>query len=241
MNRLRFVGGIALIAASAVGCGTAATSVERIPAEPTLIMFAAPAKVSGLTTRSRSQSVTGVRNVYIAYPEVENAPALTRKLERETTRQLDDFVAAVDSRSVKNQAADAQAPRPELNVDWQLTAASADITGVRLRTGVRLPTDFDGTTTWSDSLRTIWYDHTTGKAFDSPGLLDGDGALETLAAVVRTRLHDRDPDLNTEVVVADPALFDSMAFNPQGELVVEFDHHQVGPGSRGRIAVAVSD
>ncbi|MEU7003458.1 polysaccharide deacetylase family protein [Nonomuraea sp. NPDC046570] len=228
MHRFRFAGGIALIAASAVGCGMATASRTpdlTVRAEPTMIKFVDPAQVDGLITRTVTRRDAGDRYVHIAFPDVRTAPALTKKLEQEARRRLDDFVTSTKP--------DSPEPRPELNMDWQLTAATHGVTGVRLRTG-----EFHGAN-WTNSRRTLWYDHTTDQAFGSTGLLDGESALQTLAGVVQRKLQERKLDVDISAVVADPDVFDSMAFNPRGELVVEFDDYQVGPGSLGRVAVAV--
>lgn len=228
MHKMRFFPGIALLVLLAGGCGLAATSPERgvvVPAEPTMIDFADPATVAGLSTRTLTEGdgSTAVRYVHINYPELADAPALNRALRAQAERQLRDFRRRTGDGDVR--------PRPELNVDWQLAAASPEAVGVRLRTG-----EFVGAG-WSNSTRTLWFDPHRGEAVGSTGLVAGQDALRRLAALVRDRLKARGAQVEREGVTGDR--FDSMAFNHGGDLVVEFDDCEIGPCSLGRLAVAV--
>jgi peptidoglycan/xylan/chitin deacetylase (PgdA/CDA1 family) len=212
MHKKRFFGGIALLALSVTACTTA--SPERdvlVPAEPTMIDFVDPATVGGLVTRT-IRGGSG-EYVHISYPELTDAPRLDAALRAEAERTLRAFRKEAKT-----------AARPELNVDWQLAAASSQVVGVRLRTGEYLDTG------WINSTRTLWYDRRTGRATGSTGLIAGQEALRELTQKVKDRL--------TEGSTEDGGL-DSMAFNQDGDLVVEFDDCQVGPCSRGRLAVAV--
>ncbi|MFC5833693.1 polysaccharide deacetylase family protein [Nonomuraea insulae] len=224
MQKSRFFSGIALLALSASGCGLAAVSKERdvvVPAEPTLIDFVDPATVVGLSTRTLTEGdSTGSRYVHINYPELSGAPALNRALTAQAERQLRDFRSRTRATTY---------PRPELNVDWQLAAATPQAIGIRLRTGENLGAN------WGNSTRTYWFDPSNHKAVDSTGLLAGKQALKRLATLVWDRLEERGP----QVERADGDTFDSMAFNRNGDLVVEFDDCQIGPCSLGRLAVAV--
>ncbi|MEU7863025.1 polysaccharide deacetylase family protein [Nonomuraea sp. NPDC049141] len=230
MHKKGLIGGIALLALSAVGGGLATASPERdvlVPAEPTMIDFVDPATVGGLVARTLSDADRGHgharRLVHITYPELRDAPRLNRALHDEAERTLHHFRDLTKF--------DAPRPRPELNVDWQLAAASGDIVGVRLRTGESLGNG------WSNSIRTLWYDRRTGKATGSAGLLSGHAALRDLTRLVKDRLAKRGSPTDPGRVTGDQ--LDSMAFNQGGDLVVEFDDCQVGPCSLGRLAVAV--
>ncbi|MEV0623154.1 polysaccharide deacetylase family protein [Nonomuraea sp. NPDC050404] len=223
MHKSRFFTGIALLAVSASGCGLATTSPEVIPAEPTLIDFVDPATVVGLSTRTLTEGdPTGSRYVHINYPEFSGAPALNQALRTAAEDQLKDFRARTPGN-------DLSAPRPELNVEWQLAAASPKAVAVRLRTGEFLKE------TWGNSTRTYWFDPREDKAVDSTGLLRGKAALGRLAVLVKERLAERGSGMKD----AKGDAFDSMAFNRNGDLVVEFDDCQIGPCSLGRLAVAV--
>lgn len=228
MRKKGLIGGIALLALSAVGGGLATASPERdvlVPAEPTMINFVDPATVSGLVTRTLGDDNRGhaSRHVHITYPELRDAPRLNTALRDAAERTLRQFRFLTRF--------DAPRPRPELNVDWQLAAASGDIVGVRLRTGESLSAG------WGNSTRTLWYDRRTGKATGSAGLLAGQAALGDLTRLVKDRLAKRGNPADPGRVTGNQ--LDSMAFNQDGDLVVEFDDCQVGPCSLGRLAVAV--
>ncbi|MEU7832843.1 MULTISPECIES: polysaccharide deacetylase family protein [unclassified Nonomuraea] len=232
MHKKRFFGGIALLVLSAAGGGLATASPEpehehdvMVPAEPTMIDFVDPATVDGLGTRNLGgdEGENAGRYVHITYPQLPDAPRLNAALRGEAERVLRGFRKATRF--------DAPRPRPELNMDWQLTAASGEIVGVRLRTGESLG---DG---WSNSTRTLWYDRKTGQATGSTGLLAAQSALYDLTRLVRSQLAKRGTPTTAHELTGEQ--FDSMAFNHDGDLVVEFDDCQVGPCSLGRVAVAV--
>ncbi|MFC4588885.1 polysaccharide deacetylase family protein [Sphaerisporangium corydalis] len=223
-------GGIALLLAVASGCGIVlplplTNAPTTLPAQPTTINFVPPSTVDGLTVRTITDD-SAVRHIYAGHPELPSAPALTKRL------------AEVNAAAVRRFSRDAPAARPgtastELNVGWQLTAASAGVYGVRLRTG-----SFTGGR-WSNSLSTFWYDQTARRVHDSTGLLRDAAALGTLASIVRDRLRDLGQGTRVEAVKPTGALFDSLNFNPHGDLVAEFDDGQVAPERMGRVAVAV--
>ncbi|WP_240197689.1 polysaccharide deacetylase family protein [Nonomuraea lactucae] len=124
-------------------------------------------------------------------------------------------------------------PRPELNVDWQLVAASHYVVGVRLRTGQYLGAD------WGRSGRIVWYDRARDVVSGSAGLLSGQEALQEVARLVKEGLKGRGPAVDLNEVKADGQDLDSMAFNRNGDLVVEFDDCQIASCSLGRVGVAV--
>ncbi|GLW08776.1 hypothetical protein Misp01_39060 [Microtetraspora sp. NBRC 13810] len=234
MRNLRSAGGIALLAAISLtgGCGLIASSPDEspIPADPTMLAFVDPSTIAGLSTRT----ITGTRDqhVHISYPVLPNAPGLTDKLRAEVTAELRAFDLAAPRPAPATPDEPHTAKPPELNVDWQLTAYSPQVIGVRLRTG-----RFTGGV-WHDSLCTIWYDRATGRAVDSPGLLK-EGALAAVAARVKRELARDGPDVRPGRVRPDTGTFDSMDFNRRGDLVVEFDDEQVAARYLGRVAVAV--
>lgn len=228
MPQLRFIGGIALVAVTVAACGMATASPEpdvRVPAEPTKIDFIDPAGVRGLVARTLTDGDAGPRYIHVSYPQIEGAEDLNDQVRDAAVKKLRAFTDAT--------SANGPAPRPELNVDWQLPVASYNIIGVRLRTG-----EFLGAN-WGNASQTFWYDSESRRAFASTGLLAGTPALESLAQLVKQRLEARGSGLEPAEVTADEDLFDSLAFNRDGDLVVEFDDCQVGACSLGRVAEAV--
>lgn len=225
MAKSRSLGGIVLLALAASGCGLASATPQqqdtRVPADPTRIEFVDPAAVAGLAPRTVSGDDPVTRRVRISYPELDDAAPLNEKLRADARRRLREFRET--ARGVS---------RPELNVDWRL-AAVGDAIGVRLRAGRSHGTGWDHATT------TFWYDTNTRRAMDSTGLLNGSPALHEVARLVKAGLGDRGPEVDHGQVTPSRDRFDSMAFNAEGDLVVEFDDCELGPCSLGRLAVAV--
>ncbi|WP_169750274.1 polysaccharide deacetylase family protein [Streptosporangium amethystogenes] len=227
MPNLRFIGGIAWMAVTIAGCGVAnpPSAQAPMPSEPTLINYVDPSAVQGLNTRTLFSGETGNLHVHAVYPAVADAPRLTEKLHGTVSEELDRFTRS-------GSPADTL-PKPEFNVDWQLAAASPEVLGVRLRIGHSMESG------WSEARTTVWYDRTKGRVLDSADLLAGRPALVTLAGIVRSELALRGPLVTPNALRPDREMFDSLGFNPRGDLVVEFDDKQVGLEVAGRVAVAV--
>ncbi|MER5322490.1 polysaccharide deacetylase family protein [Streptosporangium roseum] len=190
-----------------------------------MINYVDPSRVQGLSVRTMNGGDTGDRRVHVTYPSIDDAPRLSEKIRRTVTERLDRFI--------RDTSMNTALPHPEFNVDWQLAAASDQVIGVRLRTGESLGAD------WSESRTTVWYDRVDRRALDSTALIRDDSALAELARIVRESLNGRGAPVDPRAVRPDAELFDSLSFNPHGELVVEFDDYQVSGGPLGRVAVAV--
>ncbi|ACZ83685.1 polysaccharide deacetylase family protein [Streptosporangium roseum] len=190
-----------------------------------MINYVDPSRVQGLSVRTMNGGDTGDRRVHVTYPSIDDAPRLSEKIRRTVTERLDRFI--------RDTSMNTALPHPEFNVDWQLAAASDQVVGVRLRTGESLGAG------WSESRTTVWYDRVDRRALDSTALLRDGSALAELARIVRESLNDRGSPVDPRAVRPDAELFDSLSFNPHGELVVEFDDYQVSGGPLGRVAVAV--
>ncbi|RBQ21787.1 hypothetical protein DP939_03590 [Spongiactinospora rosea] len=227
MRTVRLAGGVALITAIATGCGAMDVSPAAdpakapLPSDPTMMEFVDPARVDGIDTRTIS-GTTGTR-IHVTYPSLPEAPALTDRLREEVTRQVRAFTGEREETG----------PTREFNVEWQITALSSDMVGVRLRSG-----EYGGLN-WRNSTRTLWYHQSGKRPLGSAGLLRDREALSTLAGMVKRRLAPRSPQVNVRAIAPTEAMFDSIAFNRHGDLVVEFDDGQVGPVWLGRVAVAV--
>ncbi|MFB9253218.1 polysaccharide deacetylase family protein [Sphaerisporangium melleum] len=226
MSRWLSSGGVAVIIAVTTGCGISLPShapPTTLPAQPTTINFVDPASVPGLAVRVSSDD-SAPRHVFTAYPVPPAAAPLGERLRRATE-------AAV--RGLGRPGGKGGGAATELNVGWQITAASGGVYGVRLRTGTLTGS------AWRNSLATYWYDARSGRVHDSAGLLKDGAALARLAALTRARLGTLGPPVRPAAVRADRDLFDSLNFNPRGDLVAEFDDGRVAPARMGRIAVAV--
>ncbi|MEV8637371.1 polysaccharide deacetylase family protein [Streptosporangium sp. NPDC051023] len=190
-----------------------------------MINYVDPSGVHGLNVRTVAAGDSADPHMYAAYPSIDDAPRLNEKLLKTVKEQLDRFG--------RDASRDADLPHREFNIDWQLAAASDQVIGVRLRIGESVGAG------WSESRTTVWYDRTDSRVLDSAALLKDRPALEELASIVRDRLAGPRRETSSRTVKADPGLFDSLGFNPRGDLVVEFDDNQVGAASLGRVAVAV--
>ncbi|MEV2274994.1 polysaccharide deacetylase family protein [Nocardiopsis sp. NPDC049922] len=165
--------------------------------------------------------------VTVAYPEFEGAPAFADGLARLVDREVLDFRGA--SRDPVS-----------LTVDWEVVAAGDGVLGVRL---IRTEEDLHGL---RQGYETYWYDAATGLTRYSSELIAGQEELAELNRILRAELADH-PDVDVEGLLPIRASYDSIGFNTEGDLVVEFDDGHLSPvreghppdSSPGRIAVAV--
>ncbi|MGI5268619.1 polysaccharide deacetylase family protein [Nonomuraea sp. CA-218870] len=229
------MGGIFLLALAASGCGLASATPPRdgrLPADPTRIDFVDPAGVPGLTPRTLSGDDALTRRAHLSHPELSGAEPLSERLREDARRRLSEFRESAAGQQPSPDLTSPELTPLELNVDWQLVAAGEAI-GVRLRAGRSHGSGWEYATT------TLWYDTRARRAVDSTGLLNGGPALREVAHLVAAGLRDRGPEVDRDQVIPDPDRFDSMAFNRDGDLVVEFDECEIAPCSLGRLAEAV--
>ncbi|RCV50232.1 polysaccharide deacetylase family protein [Marinitenerispora sediminis] len=157
--------------------------------------------------------------VEVSYPTVPNADPFNERLGEITGQEVDDFAAAnPGARSI--------------SISGALTAAADDVVGVRFTQEEK---DSEDPRT---GYATFWYDALSGRTAFSTELLAGHEQLVALNGLVRDALKGRDEVAGAAI---QPVLrvYDSMGFNPDGDLVVEFDAGQVAPAAAGRIAAVV--
>jgi len=185
---------------------------EHLPAtgEPDGLTVVDPGDVVDLTESSLARE--GGVATEVAYPVLPNAEPLSGFLDRELSAEVDAFEAA-NPGAVSFESA------------WNLTAANDDLVGVRV---TREETDSEGT---REAYTTYWYDALTGTAHPSTALVAGQEELEELNGLVRDALPDT---AAPDAVHPIGSLYDSVGFNPDGDLVVEFDAGQVAPVGEGR-------
>ncbi|RFU42907.1 polysaccharide deacetylase family protein [Actinomadura logoneensis] len=214
-----------LLGAAAAGCGTSGAGTRQAASDPTLPNAVDPATVAGLETVTRTES-DARRRLFTAYPVVPGAGPLTARLARAVADLTEPY-----ERETGTDRGPPGALVPELNLQWTLTAASANVVGVRLASWKSQGAGA------GETRRTYWYDGRAGRAVGSSALVRGEYGLGRLADRVRARIGAKaDP----RRVTADAATFASMAFNEDGDLVVEFSDHSVAPDAPGRVAVALS-
>lgn len=191
---------------------------ERLPAagDPDDLTVVDPGDVVDLTEADLSRE--GGVDVEVSYPVVPNAEPLADFLDRELTAEVDAFEAA-NPGAVSFTSA------------WNLTAANDDIVGVRV---TRAETDSGGT---REGYTTYWYDTGTGSGYPATALIAGQEELEELNGLVRDAVPGA---ADADAVHAVAALYDSVGFNPDGDLVVEFDAGQIAPAGEGRTHAVVA-
>ena len=171
-------------------------------------------------------ALTGVETEELEYdglssevflPVLPNADPLTGFLRERLGAEVEAFDAA--NPGAKSYTA-----------QWNITAAFDGVVGVRM-SGEE--TDSEGTREFHS---TYWYDTGDGTARGSQSLLAGQDELAALNTLVRDRL---DGAAETRAVLPVASLYDSVGFNPDGDLVVEFDAGQVAPPDTGSLTAVV--
>ncbi|GAB3695533.1 polysaccharide deacetylase family protein [Nocardiopsis oceani] len=191
---------------------------ERLPAtgEPDELTTVDPDAVSGIDETEIDYE--GDSDVSVAYPVIPNATPLTDFLDRTLTAQVHAFDAANPGAS-------------SFTGEWGLTAAEEGILGVRITTE---ETDSEET---REGNSTFWYETETGTVHGSTHLLAGQEELDELNDQVREAVADGPAESSALHPIS--ALYDSVGFNPDGDLVVEFDAGQVAPADEGRIHAVI--
>ncbi|WP_150242366.1 polysaccharide deacetylase family protein [Nocardiopsis quinghaiensis] len=157
----------------------------------------------------------------VAYPVIPNAEPLADFLERELNDEAHAFEAASPG-------------AVSFEAEWNLTAAGGGLVGVRM---TRVETDSEGP---KEGYTTYWYDTATAEHHPSTALVAGQEELERLNTLVREAVGNGDGgSADPDVIHPISSLYDSMGFNPGGDLVVEFDAGQVAPVSEGRTYAVV--
>lgn len=151
----------------------------------------------------------------IAYPEFEGAELFSEGLAARVDQEVQDFRAG------------ARDP-VSLDIGWQITAAASGVLGVRL---VRTEEDMHGL---RKGYSTYWYDAENGHTAYSTELLADHEALVTLNGLVRERLGE-DEDVDPAALQPVLRTYDSMGFNDDGDLVVEFDDGHLSPIIEGHV------
>ncbi|MBB4930666.1 peptidoglycan/xylan/chitin deacetylase (PgdA/CDA1 family) [Lipingzhangella halophila] len=153
------------------------------------------------------------------YPVIPNADALNERLAEAVDQRVGNF-------TVVNPSATG------FEADWEISVAADGIVGVRM--------------TWTEEdsqgehlgYETHWYDAETGRAAYSTELLAGQEQLEALNELVIAQLEGE--EISQDALQPVLGLYDSIAFNDDGNLVVEFDEGQVAPESEGRVSAVIA-
>lgn len=162
--------------------------------------------------------------VSVTFPVIPNADPLTAFLERRLGEEVRAFETAGPGAA-------------SFEAAWNLTAAGDGLLGVRM---TRIETDSEGA---KEGYTTYWYDTATAEHHPSTALIAGQEELERLNDLVRERAVGTGGDhgaVNTSAIHPISSLYDSVGFNPDGDLVVEFDTGQVAPVEEGRVHAVIA-
>ena len=126
----------------------------------------------------------------------------------------------------------------EFNATYTFVVASGDVIGIRFQVY-----EFPGAG-GANLSHTLWFDLQSGEAVPSTALLAGDDALQQVADLAIEALKRDRPDLNIPGGIEDGASatdehYHSLGFTSDGDLIVEFDEYQVGPGASGSPRVLI--
>ncbi|GAB3730274.1 hypothetical protein GCM10027590_38450 [Nocardiopsis nanhaiensis] len=147
--------------------------------------------------------------ISVAYPELAGAEAFTAALAARVDGEVQDFRAGTRD-------------PVSLDIGWELAAAGDGVLGVRL---LRTEEDMHGL---REGYSTYWYDAATDTAAYSTELLAGQEELDELNSIAREELAE-DEDVDVEGLWPVLRTYDSIGFNDDGDLVVEFDDGHLSP------------
>ena len=156
--------------------------------------------------------------INVALPEIAGAEPFTTALSERVDTEVQDFRAGTRD-------------PVGLDVSWELVAAANGVLGVRL---VRTEQDMHGL---REGYATYWYDAATGRTAHSTELLAGQEELAELNVIARQSLND-DEEVATDSLHPVSRTYDSLGFNVDGDLVVEFDDGHLSPVVEGHVPSA---
>lgn len=210
---------ILVLVGCSIGEGNQSSETDPIKpdGEPDQLTVVAPENVTGIDEVTTSED--GDIRIETAHPDIPNADPLTERLGTVVENEARDF-------------ADAYPGAAAFTVDWNLSVAADDIVAVRL---TQTEESSDGERTGH---ATYWYDATTGETAYSTELLAGQEELDTLNDLVSETLKDRE-DIDTAKLYPIMRVYDSLGFNPDGDLVAEFDQGEVAPPKAGQVSAVV--
>ncbi len=151
--------------------------------------------------------------INVAYPRFTGAGSFSQGLAARVDQEVRDFRGA--SRNPVS-----------LDIGWEVVAAGHGVLGVRL---VRTEEDYHGL---RQGYGTYWYDTATGHTAYATELLADGAALEKLNGIVRG-VFAHEEDVDVEGLHPVMRTYDSMGFNTDGDLVVEFDDGHLSPVVEG--------
>ncbi|WP_067600867.1 polysaccharide deacetylase family protein [Nocardiopsis listeri] len=156
--------------------------------------------------------------ISVSLPEFANAEPFTETLAARADDEVQDFRAGTRD-------------PVSLDIDWELVAAADGVLGVRL---LRTEEDMHGL---REGYATYWYDGSSRHTAYSTELLAGQEELDTLNDIVREGLSE-DIEVDPDSLFPILRTYDSIGFNGDGDLVVEFDDGHLSPVEEGHVPSA---
>ena len=246
LARLLLLGAVALLAGGCLGGDSDATpsaspSPTREatpPPSPTAEEYAVaeyarvvPEWIEGLDTQAASR-LRDPFNYYATWPVIDGYPLLGDELWaiiQAARAAFDEHLGPPLQGSLA---------MPEFNVSFEFIVASGSVIGVRLE-----QYEFFGAG-GANLATTVWFDTAAHQRVPATALLDGEAALQQVVEIVRDTLRNERPDLmDVEFMERGTAPteenYDAIGFTPEGDLLIEFDEYQVGPGASGEPRVVI--
>ncbi|WP_255430080.1 polysaccharide deacetylase family protein [Streptomonospora sp. PA3] len=177
------------------------------------------AHIPGLKEQTSTEKLEGGVEAELSYPRIPKAGPFADRLAEITEQEARDFAGV--EKGAKS-----------YSVDWQVSAAGGNVLGVRL---IQREKDDDGERT---GYSTYWYNTESGRTSYSTELLAGQRQLEKFDRMVKKRLKDTG-SVDTASLHPIAELYDSIGFNPDGDMVVEFDEGEIAPAKKGRVRAVV--
>ena len=214
------VAALALVVIAGCSSGDSSDSGSRLasasaPASAPVLATVDPTVVSGINSTVDENLELG-RYTYLTFPVVPGADAWTDRMRQDLAPQVARFGELAT-------AAD-EPPYPELQVSWDLVAASPEAIGVRLVTSELADDD-----TFQGKAQTTWWDPATASARPAADLIDQAQGPEFFTRLRAAALADPrvDQEKLSGQLDGEWESFDSVAFTSQGDLWIEFDRNQV--------------
>jgi len=209
------------------GCSTGDGDDSSMPASaPPELATVPPSQIEGLDTIVEEDFGPG-RVTFASLPIVPGAESFTDEIQIVVDADIERFTADTEPGDIE--------PVPELQVTWDLVAASPEVLGARIRTRELFATGDDG------RVATAWYDVAADAGYLAAALI-ADGATQELSSRLRA-VAVSDPRIDDALLdralAEDADVFDALAFTPEGDLYVEFDQGLVADEELGPVALAV--
>lgn len=190
-----------------------------------------PEWIEGLDAASESH-LRDPFDYFATWPVIEGYPLVGEEMQATVQGIRDTFEERIGAPSPGSPIIQ------ELNIGFEFIVASGSVIGVRLE-----QYEFFGAG-GANLATTLWFDTDADARVPPTALLAGDSALNAVAEISREVLARDRPDLASAGLLEDGTApteenFDAIGFTPDGDLLIEFDEYQVGPGASGSPRVVI--